>query len=68
MRYTCRDCSYSGKKSGPDGACAACGSFNVSASRAVDSPEKTPSPLWHRIALVLSWSLLLIVIAQKLLE
>ncbi len=68
MRYTCRDCSYSGQKSGPGGACAACGSFNVSASRATEPTEKPKSPLWHRIALVTTWSLLLILIARKLFE
>jgi predicted ATP-dependent serine protease len=30
MDYFCKDCSYRGKKSGQDGACPACGSFNIS--------------------------------------
>lgn len=67
MAYYCNDCSYRGKTSGQGGQCAACGSFNVSARR-MQAKEKETPPLWHKIALVSSWTLLIILIIWKLIN
>ncbi|PLW67592.1 hypothetical protein C0039_16275 [Pseudohalioglobus lutimaris] len=65
MAYLCKDCSYRGKTSGQGGQCPACGSFNITAQRVAAQNQEGP-PLWHKIALVASWSLLLILILWKL--
>ena len=67
MAFYCRDCSYRGKTSGQSGQCPACGSFNMSVPRVQSDEEKAP-PLWHKIALVGSWSLLIIMILWKLIH
>lgn len=40
MSYTCKDCSYRGKKIGPNGSCLACGSFNLNKPRMQREPAK----------------------------
>ncbi|WP_420820776.1 hypothetical protein [Seongchinamella unica] len=67
MAFYCNDCSYRGKTSGHGGQCPACGSFNVSVPR-VNSDEQKAPPRWHKIALVSSWSLLLVMILWKLIR
>ena len=66
MAYFCKDCSYRGKTSGQGGQCPACGSFNIAAERLAPAEQEGP-PRWHKIALVASWSLLLVLIVWKLL-
>lgn len=68
MPYHCRDCSYRGKKSAPSGECAACGSFNISPGNQQPIGKSKPVSKIQRIALVVSWSVLLILIARKILE
>jgi hypothetical protein len=41
MIYTCKDCSYRGKKSGQDGSCLACGSFNLGRTPSQEEPVKS---------------------------
>ena len=47
MIYTCKDCSYRGKKSGQDGSCLACGSFNIGRESV---RRKNPAPGKLRMA------------------
>jgi predicted ATP-dependent serine protease len=68
MAYFCKDCSYRGKNSGQGGKCPACGSFNIGAERFLATTQQEGSPLWHKIALVTSWSLLLALVAWKLIN
>ena len=65
MAYFCKDCSYRGKTSGQGGQCPACGSFNIAAERLAPAEQEGP-PRWHKITLVASWSLLLVLIVWKL--
>lgn len=65
MAYFCKDCSYRGKSSGQGGKCPACGSANISAGREKHLRSEG-SPRWHKVALVTTWSLLLLLIARKL--
>ena len=41
MMYSCKDCSYRGKKSGQDGSCLACGSFNLARTPIQEEPVKS---------------------------
>ncbi len=64
MNYTCKDCSYRGKSSGQDGACLACGSFNIARTR---SQEEKPRPGKLRLALLVAlWVYLIGLIIWKL--
>ena len=47
MTYICKDCSYRGKKSGQDGSCPACGSFNLGGV----SPQKAEAPKTGKLRL-----------------
>jgi predicted ATP-dependent serine protease len=67
MAYYCNDCSYRSKTSGQGGKCAACGSFNMSAT-GMQTQEKVAPSLWHKIALVSSWTLLIVLIIWKLIN
>ena len=65
MDYTCKDCSYRGAKSGQDGACPACGSYNL--VRGSLEPEQTTRPRkWRLVVLALLWTYLLAMIIWKL--
>lgn len=41
MNYTCKDCSYRGKKCSQDGSCLACGSFNLAKAKSQAEPVKS---------------------------
>jgi len=65
MDYFCKDCSYRGKKSGEDGACPACGSFNI--SRQQVGQESAPKNNRLRLALLTGlWVYLIGLIIWKL--
>ena len=68
MEYRCKDCSYQGIKRSPEGRCPACGSYNVETGSGASARDRPRSPLWHRVALVVSWGLLLVLIALRLLS
>ena len=64
MIYTCKDCSYRGKKSGQDGSCLACGSFNIGRA---SSAEEKPKPGKLRMTLLIGlWAYLVALIIWKL--
>jgi hypothetical protein len=64
MIYTCKDCSYRGKSSGPDGSCLACGSFNLARA---SSPQEAPKSGKLRISLLIGlWVYLIALIIWKL--
>ncbi len=64
MNYTCKDCSYRGKKSGQDGACLACGSFNLARASSQEEPVKSSK---LRITLLIAlWVYLIGLIIWKL--
>ena len=64
MIYTCKDCSYRGKKSGQDGSCLACGSFNIGRPSAA---EEKPGPGKLRMGLLIGlWAYLIALIIWKL--
>ncbi len=64
MNYTCKDCSYRGKKSGQDGSCPACGSFNLSSK--VRQEEAPKSGKLRVTLLVVLWVYLIGLIIWKL--
>ncbi|MEE4146642.1 MAG: hypothetical protein V2I26_17690 [Halieaceae bacterium] len=65
MTYTCNDCSYRGKKSGQDGSCPACGSFNLGGKSG--QTQETPKPGKLRLALLVGlWVYLIGLIIWKL--
>ncbi|MCB1855644.1 MAG: hypothetical protein KDI05_12240 [Halieaceae bacterium] len=65
MSYFCKDCSYRGNKSGQDGACPACGSFNI--SRQAARAQSTPKYNRLRIVLLIGlWGYLIGLILWKL--
>ncbi len=66
MSYQCRDCSYRGQKSGPSGECAACGSFNVQRGTDPTTTESPSGKKFQRAALVISWTVLLLMILHKI--
>jgi hypothetical protein len=64
MIYSCKDCSYRGKKSGQDGSCLACGSFNLSRPRSQEEPVKSGK---FRVSLLIGlWVYLIGLIIWKL--
>lgn len=67
MTYQCRDCSYQGKKSGPTGACPACGSFNIMLKNIVFKGEEKSTPERSRLFILLVlWSVFIILLVSKL--
>ncbi len=67
MIYTCKDCSYRGKKSGQDGSCPACGSFNISLKSAAQESPGAGKPGTLRMALLIGlWAYLIALIIWKL--
>ncbi len=68
MAYICNDCSYRGVSSAESGQCPACGSFNLAVQNArVEADDKTPSK-WRLRLLISLWTILLVMIAWKLLN
>jgi hypothetical protein len=69
MAYICNDCSYRGVSSGQDGECPACGSFDLRSNNSQAATE-SPSmwPLWRLRLLVALWTVLIIMIAWKLIN
>ena len=65
MDYFCKDCSYRGKKSGQDGACPACGSFNISRQGAEQQTVRKNNKL-RLVILVGLWVYLIGLIIWKL--
>ena len=65
MDYFCKDCSYRGKKSGQDGACPACGSFNISRQQAEQQTVRKNNKL-RLVILVGLWVYLIGLIIWKL--
>jgi predicted ATP-dependent serine protease len=65
MDYFCKDCSYRGKKSGQDGACPACGSFNISRQKAEQKTVRKNNKL-RLVILVGLWVYLIGLIIWKL--
>ncbi|MCB1845880.1 MAG: hypothetical protein KDI04_00465 [Halieaceae bacterium] len=65
MDYFCKDCSYRGKKSGRDGACPACGSFNISRQGAEQQTVRKNNKL-RLVILVGLWVYLIGLIIWKL--
>ena len=65
MTYLCKDCSYRGKSSGQDGACPACGSFNI--SRQSSGEETAPNSARLRVTILVAlWVYLIGLIIWKL--
>lgn len=64
MIYTCKDCSYRAKKSGQDGSCLACGSFNL--TRASGQEEPARSGKLRVSLLIILWVYLIGMIIWKL--
>ena len=65
MNYVCKDCSYRGSKSGQDGSCPACGSFNL--SRTTGRETEAPKPGKLRLVLMVGlWVYLIGLIIWKL--
>ena len=64
MTYTCKDCSYRGKKSGQGGSCLACGSFNIASSARQEEPRK--SGKLRVTLLIVLWVYLIALIIWKL--
>jgi len=64
MTYTCKDCSYRGVKSGQDGSCPACGSFNLSRASS-EAPQPRRARL-RVLLLVTLWVYLIGLILWKL--
>lgn len=68
MAYTCKDCSYRGKKGGPSGECPACGSFNLVLEGA-SGAGPSPAPGKFRVPLlIVSWAVFLGLITWKLIH
>jgi hypothetical protein len=64
MIYSCKDCSYRGKKSGQDGSCLACGSHNLARMPNQEEPVKSGK---LRISLLIGlWAYLIGLIIWKL--
>jgi hypothetical protein len=65
MIYSCKDCSYRGKRSGQDGSCLACGSFNL--SRTPTQEEEPVKSGKLRVGLLIGlWAYLIGLIIWKL--
>jgi hypothetical protein len=65
MAYFCKDCSYRGKSSGPDGGCPACGSFNF--GRGTKKETRAPSK-WRLRLLIGLWTWLIVMIIWKVIN
>ena len=67
MLYTCKDCSYRGKKSGQDGSCPARGSLNISLKSVAQEKPGGGKPGKLRMALLIGlWAYLSALIIWKL--
>lgn len=64
MNYTCKDCSYRGKKTSQDGSCLACGSFNLAKAQSQAEPKK--SAKLRVTLLIVLWAYLIGLIIWKL--
>ncbi len=68
MAYICKDCSYRGVSSAASGQCPACGSFHLAVQSArIEADDKTPAR-WRIALLIVLWTILLVMIAWKLLN
>ena len=64
MTYHCKDCSYRGGKIGSNGECPACGSFDISRTRAGGEAAASPKQ-WRLILVVALWATLIVLVTRK---
>ena len=65
MAYRCKDCSYSRNGVFPNGACPACGSFNITGKNPIDGKQEKQGSQLRLVALAALWAYLLFLLYQK---
>ena len=65
MAYRCKDCSYSRNGIFPNGACPACGSFNIAGKEPLEKQAAQKNSKLRLLALAGLWGYLLFLLYQK---